>query len=484
MKCSDVSNRLVDFLYEEMPAEERREFVAHVDGCAACSAEVKAMSSTLGHARAALRGPLDEAPPPNLRARILQAAEAATTAKVVETSRVGSPPASPAAHHRGRDWEPSQGSHVNVGFFARLWRTPWLVPALGAAGVVTVVLLVRVIKNPQVFPEQKPAATETLAQPAAESRVLPQTQPQAEGKPMLPSPSGLALARRRTAKSEDNSYAESRHAVEPEKPHSAARAPGKLGTAGRRFVELSNEPLGGAGEDLAQAPVGAAATAKGGVRSAAPSKAPAGAIARPESAPATRANKDESLRDRAQKPMTDGSSRAVGAGAGSSARWTEPPPPRPAAVPLSAAPSPRPAEAAPAVFAAAPASAEPAPAKKTKSAEDLRDSARREPVAKAPVRMPAASPAAQAEASADKREVSENKHSISLEERVRKAEKLFAEKKWAEAAAAFRALIAQAPSHPAVKTWQERLAAAEGAQEQGRAAKAKKAGEGDSLDGL
>jgi hypothetical protein len=28
-------------------------------------------------------------------------------------SRVGSPPALPAAHHRGRAWEPSQGSHVN-----------------------------------------------------------------------------------------------------------------------------------------------------------------------------------------------------------------------------------------------------------------------------------------------------------------------------------------------------------------------------------
>jgi hypothetical protein len=96
----------------------------------------------------------------------------------------------------------------------------------------------------------------------------------------------------------------------------------------------------------------------------------------------------------------------------------------------------------------------------------------------------AASPAAQAEASADKTQVSENKHSVSLEERVRKAEKLFAEKKWAEAAAAFRALIAQAPTNPAVKTWRERLATAEGAQEQGRAAKAKKAGEGDSLDGL
>ncbi len=85
MKCSDVSNRLVDFLYEEMPAAERREFLAHVDGCASCSAEVKAMASTLGHARAALRGPLAEAPPPHLRARILQAAEAATAAKVADS---------------------------------------------------------------------------------------------------------------------------------------------------------------------------------------------------------------------------------------------------------------------------------------------------------------------------------------------------------------------------------------------------------------
>jgi len=28
--------------------------------------------------------------------------------------RVGSPPASPAAHHRGRVWEPSQGSHLKI----------------------------------------------------------------------------------------------------------------------------------------------------------------------------------------------------------------------------------------------------------------------------------------------------------------------------------------------------------------------------------
>ena len=84
MKCSEVSSLLIDFLYEEMPAEQRREFLAHVEGCAACRAEVKAMSSTLGHARAALRGPLAEEPPPGVRARVLEAARAAAAAKATE----------------------------------------------------------------------------------------------------------------------------------------------------------------------------------------------------------------------------------------------------------------------------------------------------------------------------------------------------------------------------------------------------------------
>jgi hypothetical protein len=30
------------------------------------------------------------------------------------TNRVGSPPAQPAADHRGREWEPSQGSHPKL----------------------------------------------------------------------------------------------------------------------------------------------------------------------------------------------------------------------------------------------------------------------------------------------------------------------------------------------------------------------------------
>jgi hypothetical protein len=97
------------------------------------------------------------------------------------------------------------------------------------------------------------------------------------------------------------------------------------------------------------------------------------------------------------------------------------------------------------------------------------------------MRSPPAEHAAQAEAPADKKAA--NRETLSFEERVRKAEKLFAEKKWAEAATAFRALLAQAPSNPAAKTWRERVAAAESAQEQGRAAKNRKAVSQDPLDG-
>jgi hypothetical protein len=167
----------------------------------------------------------------------------------------------------------------------------------------------------------------------------------------------------------------------------------------------------------------------------------------------------------------------VAAGADSTNRWAEPPPPRAAAAPVASA--------------AAPAAAQPPPAKKAKTVANLGEmqqsaadegisrSAGREK-AQAPMRPPRVEHAAQAETPADKKAA--NKETLSFEERVRKAEKLFAEKKWAEAAAAFRALLAQAPSNPAAKTWRERVAAAELAQEQGRTAKSKASLSNDPLD--
>jgi hypothetical protein len=437
MKCSEASSLLVDFLYDEMPADERREFLAHVDGCASCSAEVKAMSATLGHARAALRGPLAQDAPPRVRARVLEAAAAAAAAKTTDMARMPRVP------------QPD-------GFFARLWKTPWLVPALGAAGVATVVLLVRVIRNPQVIPDQRPAVTETLTQPPAESLGLRPSQPRPE---TAPEPlAGLAPKQTRKPDAEFDDGSQLKRAASAGKPHLATRVRDNPALTGHKLARSVDELSGVRGEGTALTPLGQATVGKGGGATAPPYR------------------KDEERLGAVAKagPGT------VAAGSDSTNRWAEPPPPR--------------AAAAPAASAAAPAAPAPAPAKKAKAVVDLDEmqksaadegisrSAEREE-AKAPIRRPTVERAAQAEGAADKKAAP--KTILSFEERVRKAEKLFAEKKWAEAATAFRALIAQAPSNPAAKTWRERVAAADQAQEQARAAKARKApSSDDALDGL
>jgi ribonuclease E len=476
MKCSDVFSLLVDFLYQEMPAAERREFLAHVDGCTACSAEVKAMSSTLGHARAALRGPLSEDPPARVRTRVLEAAQAALAAKSAKPRATRAP-------------EPE-------GFFARLWKTPWLVPALGAAGVATAVFLVKVIKNPQVLPEQKPAVTEALTQPAAKPQELKQAQAHPEREPTAaptapaPAERGLAgLARKPTARSDEAPYVEMRHAKKTGSGglRPAARTLDNLGTVGRRSYD--DDLLDQVEAPRARVPVGEATASKGGGKAIAPSKSAAETIAKRAPAPAMHASKDEARLDDLLRPLPKEEKAPVSGGAGSSGRWAQPPPPRAPEALVAAAP-------APVASAAAPASARPARAEEAQAKADSEDRPA-SPVAeeparsaspakmRAPVRAAPAGPAAQTEAPADKKKAAERKEAISFEERVRKAEKLFAEKKWAEAAAAFRALLAQAPSNPAAKTWRERLAAADLAQEQARAAKAKKAAtSNDALDGL
>lgn len=478
MKCGDVSSLLVDFLYQEMPAAERREFLAHVDGCTACSAEVKAMSSTLGHARAALCGPLSEDPPARIRARVLEAAQTAAAAQSADRLKV----------------RVSAASRTE-GFFARLWKTPWLVPALGAAGVATAVFLVKVIKNPQVLPEQKPAVTEALTQPAPEPQELKQAQRRPEREPTAaptapaPAERGLAgLARKPSARSDENEYAEMRHAKKAGAGGLRA-APPALDSRYPSRRSLSNAPLEGiSGETRPRPPVGEATASKGGGKAGAPSKGPAEAIVQRTPAPAMHANKDEANLDELSQPLPKEEKAPVSGGAGSSGRWVQPPPPRAPEAPVAAAPSP-------VASAAAPAARRPARAEETQAKADLEDRVgsrvaeeppRSAPPAKmqAPVRAAPAGPAAQAEAPADKKKATEKKETISFEERVRKAEKLFAEKKWAEAAAAFRALLAQAPSNPAAKTWRERVAAAKLAQDQARAAKAKKAVSSDPLDGL
>jgi anti-sigma factor RsiW len=472
MKCSDVSSLLVDFLYEEMPEAERRDFLAHVEDCPACSAGVKAMSSTLGHARAALRGPLDEDPPARVRARVLAAAQAAAAATVPDSAR---PRVSRAP--------------APEGFFARLWNTPWLIPALGAASVATAVFLVKVIKNPPVLPEQRSAVTEMPTQPAATPR--PETERERAVAPTEPALGVQGLRMRdgeSTLGSKRASHAGSRSEREAsaDKPGATLPSHYSLAVPKRR---LDNDALAGvAWEEQARAPAGEATAAKGGGRAIPPGNAFAAAKARRAPAPAMHAEKDEANLNEVSRSQPQPRKGLVAEGAGSSGRWAEPPPPRPAQGPIAAAP-------APVASVAASAPAELPPAKKAKAVADLEqrsDHAARMPMAgsaeraksQVPARAAPSGYAAQAEAPADKETPSESKQAIPFEERVRKAEKLFAEKKWAEAAAAFRALLAQAPADPAAKTWRERVAAADLAQEQARAARAKKAVSSDPLDGL
>jgi hypothetical protein len=471
MKCSDVSSLLVDFLYEEMPEAERRDFLAHVEDCPACSAEVKAMSSTLGHARAALRGPLDEAPPARVRARVLEAAHAAAAARAPDSAkpRVSRAPAP-------------------EGFFAHLWKTPWLVPALGAASVATAVFLVKVIKNPQVLPEQRSAVTGMPAQPAAAPRPETRREPTVASSGPTLGMQGLGIrAGESTAGIERRSHAGPKIAREAAAGKPGAAPPARDSLAMPKRL-LDNEPLAGvAWEDQAQAPAGEVTAAKGGDRAIPPGHAFANAKAGHAPAPAMHAEKDGANLNDVSRSQSQPRKGLVAEGAGSSGRWAEPPPPLPAQAPIAAAP-------APVASVAASAPAEPPPAKKAKAVATLEqrlDHVAGMPMASSaeraksqPVRAAPSEYAVQAETPADKEMAKESKQALSFEERVRKAEKLFAEKKWAEAAAAFRALLAQAPADPAAKTWRERVASADLAQEQARAARAKKALSSDPLDGM
>ena len=148
MNCAQVKEQLVDFLYDEMSAEARAAFTEHLRGCPGCSAEVASHQKVLAHARAALAGPLAEEPPVRIRAAVLEAAKAA---------------ASTLCPRR------AARRHDEPGLFARLLRVPWLLPAFGAVSVATAVFLVRVLKNPEVIPGQRPQLIDERAPVAGET---------------------------------------------------------------------------------------------------------------------------------------------------------------------------------------------------------------------------------------------------------------------------------------------------------------------------
>ena len=47
MRCEEIQNRLVEFMEDELRADERAAFSAHLDGCDACAAELKSLEHTM-----------------------------------------------------------------------------------------------------------------------------------------------------------------------------------------------------------------------------------------------------------------------------------------------------------------------------------------------------------------------------------------------------------------------------------------------------
>jgi anti-sigma factor RsiW len=504
MNCNGVKEHLVDFLYEELPPDARAAFAEHVSGCAACKAEVASYRHTLGNARAALSGPLSTEPP----ARVYDAVMKAATAAAAKAAQ----PATQASNLRRAD-------SSEPGFFARLLGTPWLLPAFGAASVATVVFLVRVLKNPEVIPGQRATSIEERALPAAE-------------KPTLAPAEEMPAAARPQRESEQ--AAESKAAeTTGVRGAKAVRAQSEAPMIRKRKT-LADDPLAGLGgleerarNEQAAAPqepprekksdgaglgqhgsAGAGAGARRFAEPPPPRRAPGGAAdgfwpeTKQESSRAGGAAKDEAQSNLAAKKA----SRDVDVLLGDFDRPRSAPAPatqmaapkalaaprRPAAAAVPTPPAPSP------VAAAAEAPMPTAPAASSGSAESERASRSWAP-APPPVAASASGPPAQAKPAqaanrgfdklveaapeaddATDAKMAKGQPGSSLDESIRKADRLFADQSWSAAAEAYRDLVRRFPGHKDATKWRARIDQALVAEGEGRktgvkAAKAKSA---------
>ncbi len=437
MNCAQVKEQLVDFLYDELPPNAHASFVSHLDGCPACKAEVASFEHTLGSARVALGGPLDEGPPARIHIAAVEAAKAATRTK------------SPAP----RD-EPA--------FFARLWRTPWFLPAFGAASIATVVFLVRVLKNPEVLPGQRPHSIEerSLALPQGPS---PETVPAAQHM-MAPTahterPSNLAETKAIGSRVGADKASAKRGVAWSHATASSGKGKATTGLGGLRL----DQGKSGAGAPMRFAepppPRPTAAKASKDVDDL------LGGIKETESLPPTH--------DMA-KPSMVSPQHSAGASSGGLAPAPAPPSAR------FGAPAPLRARTSPAESTTStPPPSEP-PAVKRKA---WRQSNEEAPGSAEGTDDDLAKEAKQVNEAKDKNARSSNTPGPSLEESLRKAERFYASQDWRAAATAYRELLNRFPHHKDVQRWRARMSESNIAYQRTLEAKRKKTTSDDPLSG-
>jgi len=462
--CEDVSTRMMELLYGELPADERARIEAHVAGCARCRSEQEGFEKT----RTAARQALDEAPPARVRAAIVKAAAEHLATQAQPAAR------KPAAPDK-------------ISFWNRI-RAAWAFPTLATVGALAVAVFLvsnRAFQNPEQA-LQRPVPVSAPATPALE--------PGPRAAEPAPAQQPLDETAQRGGRFEE-------HDKQTIAPTSGGARDQKRVATGERandYRDLAKDAVGGVARH--GTPKGEAPGLK---RPAAPMPELASGKPARKSAPAADAEKSFGDRHRAET------------------QFAPPPPPREAPPPVKAGKSadkvstkegfeddrlqagesgsagPRPTTAKPQAaggnvagalggpgskndgYGSGVGQAAPAPAPRNEPA--ARRDAPAPAAAPAPISAPAAPPPApamkaRAKSSADydaeemeapaanakkKEKKPASGRAAAVESLAQRADRLYAEGRWAEAVEAYRELLRQDPRNDDAARWRRLLVAAE-----------------------
>jgi len=515
--CEDVSAQMMELLYGELPADARANVDAHVAGCARCRGELESFEKT----RAVARQGLDEAPPAGARAAIMAAAAAHLAAQ-----------AQPAAR------KPAAPEHVSFWDRVRArWAFPTLA-TVGAVAVFLIANRVflnpertlelrEAAETPAAAPapaEPAPIPAPELARKMAAEGADPEAKAPTEGRPLAEPPLAAARPRPRAGALADLPSRD----LKPTSETSASgradddRAFGKdAGKMGKRETPKMKakkmeedvagfapppppakpEPVAGKVQDLekkqfaAPPPPRESQAAKhkaadkapmaldDALDSAATKSAPAPRRAAP-STPSPKGSLDGVMATESERQGA-GSAGGLGVvggaagprkGDGLSGAAQAAPAPRPGVVqnqaakrvspPPTTASAPAPAAAAPAMTAAPP----PAPRAQQEQQQAKNRSRRAE---SEPASDEGAWAAEPSDAKEEKKQSAGSK-AIANETLMQRADRLFAEGRWNEAAAAYRELLRREPHSGEADRWRRRLTVAENTDVSERSAKAAK----------
>jgi hypothetical protein len=430
--CEDISARMMELLYGELPDADRASFEAHIAGCARCQAEREAFEGT----RAMARGALDEPVPARAHAAILRAASEHLKTAAQATAAAATP-----AKARTSFWD---------------WiRTRWTLPTLATVGAVAVVLIgSKVFLDPKKVQERGEQAL--APEPAPVVEPLPAS-PELLRKPEVADNAFGGLPRQPASGPREEAQAELKKEV------AGGKSSRKAGKTAARVEKDEAGPLGRLGGAASGSGSGMGAIAER--RQFAPPPPPKAEKAdeRSDKARAAASDKLAAVEKSAPRDETSSARPAKGAnddllaGVKSGGPTRKPAPePRPGAAPIAAAPAPSAPSTASLPIAPPPPAAADAPPAHAKKAKRERASEPREAEGEG-----AATPAAGGRADSKPTANYGRGTGGAPEALIQRADRFYAEGRWNEAATAYRELLRIDPSNAAAGRWRQRFSLAQ-----------------------